>query len=107
MNPRKMKLDKYIQSNAKHWNKKYIEETSAKLIKYYSDPDKKTRTKEKHLCRFCCYVNTSRIGGAAITTVICANCDEEMIFGSTCVDILCDECAGKLNTCKRCGQKMD
>lgn len=107
MKPRKMKLDNSTQFNARHWNKQHIEEMSKKLILYYSDPDKKLRTKEKHLCRYCNYVNTSRIGGSMITTVICANCDEEMIFSNTCVDILCNKCAEELKVCKRCGQKMD
>jgi len=107
MEPRKMKLDESIKLNSKHWNKQYIEKMSAKLILYFSDPSKKVRIKNKHLCRYCYYANTSRIGGAAITTVVCANCDKELTFSNTCVDILCDECAEKLNVCKRCGQKMD
>lgn len=107
MNPRKMKLDESTKLNAKHFNKEYIEKTSTKLILYYSDLDKKTRVKEKHLCKYCYYVNTSRIGGAMITTVICANCNKEMTFSNTSVDILCDECAENLKVCKRCGQKID
>jgi len=107
MEPRKMELDESTKLNAKHRNKQYIEKISAKLIQYYSDSNKKVRIKEKHLCRYCYYVNTSRIGGAMITTVICANCDKELTFPSTSVDILCDECAEKLKVCKRCGQKMD
>lgn len=107
MEPRKMKLDESKKLNAKYYNKKYIEETSKKLILYYSDPDKKVRVKEKHLCKYCYYVNTSRVGGSAITTVICANCDEKLTFGNTCSDILCDKCAEELKICKHCGQKMD
>jgi hypothetical protein len=102
-----MKLDKTIQLNSKYRNKQYIEDTSKKIILYYSDPDKKIRIQQEHLCKFCYYVNTSRIGGSAITTVICANCDVEITFGNTCVDILCDKCAEELNVCKHCGQKMD
>ncbi|MGI6168450.1 MAG: hypothetical protein ACOYI4_01875 [Christensenellales bacterium] len=94
-----MKLDESTKLNAKYQNKQYIEKTSAKLIQYFADSHNKIRTKEKHLCRYCYYVNTSRIGGAMITTVICANCDKELTFPSTSVDILCDECAQKLGSC--------
>ena len=45
MNPRKMKLDESIKLNAKYQNKQYIEKTSAKLIQYYSDSNKKTYTR--------------------------------------------------------------
>jgi len=107
MQPRKQILDKTKMLNAKYYNKEYIDKTSAKLILYYSDPDKKIRIKEKHLCKFCYYANTSRIGGSAMTTVICANCDKELTFENTCVDILCDKCAEELKVCKHCGQKMD
>jgi len=107
MEHRKMKFDECIKLNAKARNKGYIDSITAKLIKYYSDPDKKKRIKEEHLCKSCYYVETSRIGGSAITTVICANCNTEMTFGNTCVDILCDKCAEELKVCKHCGQKMD
>lgn len=102
-----MKIDEYIKLNAKTRNKRYIEETTHNLLKYYSDLDKKVRIHEKHLCRSCYYVFNSRIGGSAITTVVCANCDDELTFGNTCVDILCDKCAGELKLCKHCGQKID
>lgn len=103
---RKMKLDECVKLNAKTRNKLYIEKSTKELLLYYSDPDKKKRINESHECRYCYYIS-SRIGGSAITTVICANCDEELLFGNTCVDILCDKCAEKLKLCKHCGQKID
>lgn len=106
MEYRKMRLSESDKLNAKARNKSHIESMTHKLLLYYSDPDKKIRTKEKHECRYCYYV-VSRIGVSAITTVVCANCDKEITFGNTCVDVLCDECAEELNLCKHCGQKID
>lgn len=107
MEYRKMKLDECIKLNSKVRNKGYVDSISAKLIAYYSDTDKKKRINEAHLCKSCYYIETSRIGGSAITTVICANCDEHMTFANTCTDILCNGCAEELKICKHCGQKMD
>ena len=42
-----------------------------------------------------------------MTTKPCANCGQEMLFPSSDTDVLCGECAGKLNVCKHCGQEMD
>jgi len=106
MEVRKMNLDESHKLNTKFRNKSHIDEMTKKLLLYYSDPEKKIRLKEKHLCKYCNYV-MSRFGGAAMTTVECANCDEEKTFGSTCVDILCDKCAEELKLCKHCGQKID
>ena len=106
-NPRKQTLTISQQLDIKTRNKQHIEKTSARLIQYYSDPDKKQRIKENHLCKYCNYFHTDRIGGSAMTTVICANCDEEMSFSNTCTDLLCDKCAEELKLCKHCGQKMD
>jgi len=108
-NPRKQSLTKSQQLDMKTRNKNHIEKTTIRLIQYYSDPNKKQRTKEEHLCKYCYYYYTDRIGGAMITTVICANenCDKELSFSNTCTDLLCDECAEKLKLCKHCGQKMD
>lgn len=92
--------------NASYYNKSRIEETTAKLIKFYSD-DAKVSRKAQHLCKCCFYFNTSRIGGSAITTRSCAECDIEMHFGNTCTDVFCNECAAKLSLCKHCGAKMD
>lgn len=107
MEVRKQNFDKAMQLNVKERHKSHIESVSAKLIAYYSDPAKKFRQKEKHLCKYCNYFDTARIGGCAITLVGCANCGKEMSFANTCTDVYCDEYAEKLNVCKHCGQKMD
>lgn len=106
MNKRKQFLDEAVKLNAKFRNKSYIEKTSAKLLAYYSDIDKNIR-KSENLCKYCYYVFPDRIGGSVITTVICANCDEELSFSNTATDILCNSCANELKSCKHCGQKMD
>jgi len=106
-NPRKMTLTKSEQLDSKMRNKNHIEKTAYRLMQYYSDPNKKQRINEFHLCRYCNYFHTDRIGGSMITTVICANCDEELTFCNTCTDLLCDKCAEELKLCKRCGQKID
>ena len=104
---RKKTFDNIVQLNAKARNKEHIEKTTAKLIEYYSDPRKAHRVKEAHLCKYCYYFYTDRIGGCAITVVGCGNCGEEIVFGNTCTDVLCDKCAAELKACKHCGQKMD
>lgn len=106
MDYKKRQLTESDKLNAKARNKRYVEETTKELLFYYSDPDKNIRTKESHECKYCYYI-LSRIGGSAITTVICANCDEEMTFGNTCTDVLCYKCAKELKLCRHCGQKMD
>jgi len=93
-----------LNANARH--KGHIESTSARLIAYYSDPEKKQR-KANGLCRYCYYFDTARIGGAAMTTTNCRGCDKDLHFGNTCTDDLCLECSVKLKLCKHCGGKPD
>lgn len=93
--------------NMKARHKNHVDNMSAGLIAYYSDPDKKNRTKVKGLCKYCHYVGTGRIGGAAMTRQKCATCDKDELYSSTCTDVLCLDCALVLKYCKHCGQKMD
>lgn len=88
-------------------NKNYIEELSGKLIQYYKDQNKKIRRNDEIQCKYCYYINTARIGGSAITTTNCRNCNEEMVFGNTCTDLFCGECGTELNLCSHCGAKLD
>jgi hypothetical protein len=90
----------------KHINKMYVTDLTARLLSYYSDPNKKGR-QESGLCKCCAYVNTGRIGGTAITHHNCDNCGVEMHFGNTCTDKLCRKCAVEIQHCKHCGQKLD
>ena len=86
--------------------KERVELLSKSLLEYYKDPDRLNR-KHTHVCKFCHYINNSRIGGAAITTVNCRNCDKEITFGNTCTDVFCKECAEELKLCRHCGARMD
>jgi len=87
-------------------NREYVDKLSAKLIRYYSDPDKKGRL-AKGLCKSCSYIFTDKIGGQAFTHKNCDACDVEMIFPNTCTNSFCLECAIELKYCRHCGQKMD
>ena len=107
MGNRQQTFDKCQQINTKAQHKDYIDSITTKLLNYYSDPEKKNRKNNKHLCRYCFYVDTSRIGGCAMTTINCACCGREMLFANTCTDVFCDECAAELNYCKHCGVKID
>jgi hypothetical protein len=86
-------------------NRMWVDLGSKRLLEYFSDPKRKER-REKQTCKYC-YYYASHVGGAAITTSLCAECSQEMIFGSTCTDYCCDECAKKLGICKRCGATLD
>lgn len=54
-----------------------------------------------------CYYESSRIGGAAITTSQCGLCDEQLSSGNTNIDVLCQACAGKSGLCKHCGADVN
>ena len=99
-------FDKEYARNQKFNNKERIDRLTVGLLNYYSDPNKKGRL-AKGLCRCCAYVDTSRIGGAAITMRRCDNCGEEMSFANTCTDMLCQKCAVELKHCAHCGQKLN
>lgn len=99
-------FDKEYAKNQKTRNKEYIEKLTAKLLRYYSDDNREGR-RARGLCKCCAYVRTDKIGGAAITKCNCENCGCEMVFGSTCIDKLCNDCAVEIGHCKDCGQKLD
>ena len=69
------------------------------------DPDKAKR-KEENQCPACFYV-FGRMGGASITHRPCGICEKDMMFGSTCTDSICDECASENGLCKHCGGDID
>lgn len=57
-------------------------------------------------CKFCFYL-AGRIGGCAMTSANCGECQKDMMFGSTCVDYCCQDCAKAKGICKHCGAEMD
>jgi hypothetical protein len=85
--------------------KRRMESTIRLYNQYMTDPEQKQRL-EKQECTVCFYAD-SRIGGAAMTSSNCAGCNKPMGFGSTCVDLLCQDCACKLRLCKHCGADME
>ena len=85
-------IDKADAEKAKYFNKEFINKVTSKLIRYYSDPDKKER-KADGLCKCCYYYMYDRVGGCAITIKNCECCGEEMSFGSTATDKYCLKCA--------------
>jgi hypothetical protein len=38
-----------------------------------------------------------------MTTRPCAICNKDVLYGSTCTDVLCDKCAKLHDLCKHCG----
>ncbi len=56
-------------------------------------------------CQRCFYVG--KMGGCAMTSSPCGLCEKDMMFGSTCVDRLCIECAVEHRLCKHCGGDID
>lgn len=80
----------------------WYRETVAKVD---TDPEKAKRIASQQ-CAFCYYAS-GRIGGAAMTSVQCGLCDKDLLFGNTCVDVLCPECAKTSSLCKHCGSDID
>ena len=72
--------------------------------RYFEDPDKEKRI-ESQECVICYY--GGKIGGAAMTNSNCICCEKQMMFGSTCVDNLCQPCAEKHGLCKHCNSTID
>ena len=76
-----------------------------KITQCIEDPRKEERL-AKQECVICFYF-INKIGGAAITHSNCINCNSEMVFGSTCVDYLCLECAKSMRLCIRCASDIN
>lgn len=95
--PRKAKVDLSSVINRTYVNQCYF--------KKYQDMVADARQSERRAanqCHFCFYAS-GRVGGAMCTTALCAMCDKEMRFGSTCVDVLCAGCAADYGLCLHCG----
>lgn len=101
-----MKFDKrYIEQKTR--NKNYhMKQTLEFADQLTNDPYKKKRL-EKSECLICYYQPYGKIGGSAITHSKCECCDKDLIFGSTCVGVLCSDCAKKHKVCKHCGANLD
>jgi hypothetical protein len=97
-------MDRYQKVRATERSKDAFAHILNRAKTLQEDAEKKKRLATGE-CVVCFY--SSRIGGSAITESSCQNCKKEMIFGSTCIDKLCSECAGKENLCKYCGADID
>lgn len=97
---RKLTVDsiQWATNRAKDW----CEDYPAKALAMLTDSDKKKRI-ERQECKSCFYLNTGRIGGAAITQKPCDLCGVEMCFGSTCTDRICNQCSKENELCAFCG----
>lgn len=82
-----------------------VRHTTALALKYVTDPDKLSRLSEALEC-IPCYYNGSRIGGAAMTQRPCGVCEEMMMFGNTCTDVVCQKCAKQYELCLHCGSDL-
>ena len=87
-------------------HKYHIDGMRIRLEDFDRDSDKKARL-EAQECKYCWYINTQRLGGAAITNTNCSVCGKEMVFGSTNVDKVCKECAKEHELCKHCGTDLN
>lgn len=97
---------KRIGVSQKKVNERYLQQAREKLAKYDLDINRESRLEKKE-CKNCFYIENTRIGGSAMTTVKCIRCRKILICSSTNTDHLCESCADELNICKRCFQALD
>ena len=99
-----------INSSEDTWQKIHhdaVEEQRAAIRAYDEDKSRKYRL-EEGLCKYCYYImKGGTFAGQMITHANCHECGKEMVFPTTMTDVLCLECAKKLNLCKHCGATMD
>lgn len=87
-------------------NNKNVNKMRSKLNNYDTDSDNKER-KESRLCKYCYYINNSRLAYQAFTHTNCSICFEEMIFATGDIDKLCKSCSIDTGMCVHCGAKID
>lgn len=83
----------------------YVTDVLRRASKIKTDADRKFRLIE-HECKSCFYIS-GKIGGAAMTNSSCGLCGRPMMFGSTCIDAICTECAKEHSLCKHCGGDLE
>lgn len=87
------------------WSKTYYDDAVKNYQKLINDDDKIFRIK-KQWCLACWYVR-SHMACSSCTKSNCEICNKEMMFGSTLVHSLCNECAKKYNLCTRCASDIE
>jgi hypothetical protein len=100
-----VKWNEEIRNNESYLRKAWAQENIRKVVNYLNDTDRKER-KQQQLCKYCKYMG-SGWGLNAITEANCGRCGQVRTFGSSNVDVLCEECAKETKSCKHCGGKMD
>lgn len=75
------------------------------LARYDADAEASARRCRRE-CRFCAYL---RGKGAfqAISRYTCAHCGRTGEHPNSRIPALCDDCAGTLGVCRRCGAPLD
>ncbi len=106
MRQSKGKLSRSIVALSTAKGKQYVEKTIVSAEKMKGDVDREKRLSEG-LCLSCYYLYHSRMGGAAVTYRDCAQCDKEMVFGSTATDLLCKPCGKENGLCVRCSADIE
>lgn len=101
MHVRTHKIDRYSVYRRTHENLRYANDLLWKADSFQNDVMRRERRSDGQ-CRYCYYLS-SKIGGAAMTRGACGICGKERTFGSTCVDVLCKECADRYSLCVHCG----
>ena len=98
------KLDTAFIEYKTEMQKHEIEMVLKLADEFINDPLRKDRLNAQE-CKPCFY--ESRLAGNSATATKCACCEKKMYFGSTDVDILCIDCAKKLDLCKHCGGDIE
>lgn len=63
---------------------------------------KRDQRQASYECRFCFYFGHG-MAGQAFTEYTCKGCGTEQMYANTAVPKLCDDCATKMDACRRCG----
>ena len=92
-------LDKINLST--EYQKQYTQEYMQRAIQAEKDMYYKDRLKNR-LCMSCYYLQETIFACTEITQSNCKICDKEMIFGTSLITPICDECAKKYRLCKQC-----
>lgn len=95
------RLMQYIQTQTAH-SAGYVEGVLRDVEALKADARVEER-KKKGECKFCFYLRTQRVGGAAITRSNCRACGTETSYTSTFTGDFCRPCAQKYQCCAICG----
>lgn len=87
-------------------NKSQVARMRERLTTFDTDP-LITKRMEVHECKTCFYINSSRIGGSAMTLKNCNNCGKKEMYSSTVTNLYCLDCAKELGVCAYCSQDID